>query len=258
MKILVTNDDGIQAPGLWALVEQLMQTGEVVVVCPDREQSASGTAITLCQPLRVQQAKPLIEGVEAYSVEGTPGDSVILALEKLVEEPVDLVVSGINQGLNLGDDMLISGTVGAAMQGYMRSLPSMAVSIPAEYKRWQDAARLAGLLTDEVKSGNLPQDIFLNVNLPELPPSEIKGIKLTRPAHKTHIDSVDEGHDGRRKYYWLVRKKLNNNSPEDTDMWALEHGFISITALHTAFFHRPAAGMDKSCCRSLLQRFRQA
>jgi len=256
MRILVTNDDGILAPGLWALVRQLIDVAEVVVVAPDREQSATGTAVTLRQPLRVQKATPLIGGVKAFSVEGTPCDSVILALEKLIDEPVDLVVSGINQGLNLGDDMLISGTVGAAMQGYMRGLPSIAVSIPAEYNQWQDSARLAKLLAETVKAGELPQDIFLNVNLPELPASEIKGMKLTQPAHKTHIDSVDEGYDGRRKYYWLVRKKLNNNSAANTDMWALEHGFISITTLHTTLFHKPVTGIDESLYRRLFQSFK--
>ncbi len=258
MRILVSNDDGISAPGLWALAGQLMQAGEVVVAAPDREQSATGTAVTLRQPLRVQKATPLIEGVKAFSVEGTPCDSVILALEKLIEEPVDLVVSGINQGLNLGDDMLISGTVGAAIQGYMRGLPAIAVSIPAGYNDWRDAARLAKLLAEEIKAKKLPQDIFLNVNLPELPVSEIKGIRITQPAHKTHIDSVDEGYDGRRKYYWLVRKKLNNNSAEDTDMWALEHGFISITALQTTLFRKPIAGIDEGCCKRLFQNFKQA
>jgi len=134
----------------------------------------------------------------------------------------------------------------------------MAISIPAEYNQWQDAARLAMLLAKEVKNGNLPQDIFLNVNLPALSPAEIRGIRLTQSAHKTHIDSVDEGHDGRRKYYWLVRKKLNNNSAEDTDMCSLEGGFISITPLHTTLFRKPSTGIDKSFCRRLFHSFRQA
>jgi 5'-nucleotidase len=258
MRILATNDDGILAPRLWALVGQLKNIAEVVVVAPDREQSATGTAVTLRQPLRVQKVAPLLDGITAYSVEGTPCDSVILALEKLIDSPVDLVVSGINQGLNLGDDMLISGTVGAAMQGYLRGLPAIAISVPVDYTNWEHAARLAGLLAEKIKSEELPQDIFLNVNLPELPLTEIRGIKLTQPAHKTHIDSVDEGYDGRRKYYWLVRQKLNNDAAENTDMWALEQGFVSITTLNTTLFRKPVSGIDDSLCRRLFQQFKQA
>ena len=111
MKILVTNDDGIFAQGLWALVKELKSIGQVVVVAPDREQSAIGTAVTLRQPIRVQRVTPLAPGIETYSVEGTPADSIILALGKLVKGRVDLVISGINQGLNLGDNVLISGTL---------------------------------------------------------------------------------------------------------------------------------------------------
>jgi len=116
MQILITNDDGILSPGLWALAAELKSIARVVVVAPDREQSASGTAVSLRQPLRVQKIPPSISGVEAYSVEGTPCDSVILALGRLIKGEVNLVVSGINQGYNLGDDILISGTVGAALQ----------------------------------------------------------------------------------------------------------------------------------------------
>ena len=122
MQILVTNDDGIFSPGLWALVAELKSIARVVVVAPDMEQSASGTAVSLRQPLRVQKISPVVSGVEAYSVEGTPCDSVILALGKLIKDEVSLVVSGINQGHNLGDDIHISGTVGAALQGYLRGL----------------------------------------------------------------------------------------------------------------------------------------
>ena len=125
MRVLVTNDDGIFAPGLWILVKELKSIARVVVVAPDREQSAIGTAVTLRQPLRVQRVSPLVPGVETYSVEGTPGDSVILALGKLIKSRVDLVISGINQGPNLGDDVLISGTVAAALQGYLRGLPPL-------------------------------------------------------------------------------------------------------------------------------------
>ena len=258
MRILATNDDGILAPGLWALVKELKKTAEVAVAAPDREQSAIGTAVTLRQPLRVQKVSPPVAGVEALSIEGSPGDSVILALEKLVDRKIDLVVSGINQGLNTGDDILISGTVGAALQGYLRNLPAMAVSIPADNPCWANAARLARLLAEKIKSGRIRGDVFLNVNLPALPLAEIGGIKLAQPAHKTHIDTVEEGHDGRRKYYWLVRRQQNNNSPEETDIRMLEQGFISVTTLHASLFRRPSAGIDDDLCAELWRELKKA
>ena len=129
MRILVTNDDGIFAEGLWVLAKELNKIGQVIVAAPDREQSAIGTAVTLYRPLKVHQVKPLVTGVDAYAIGGTPSDCVILALSKLIENKVDIVVSGINQGANLGDDVLISGTVAAALQGYLRGLHALAISL---------------------------------------------------------------------------------------------------------------------------------
>jgi len=253
VRILVTNDDGILAPGLWALVAALKEIAEIVVVAPDREQSAVGTAITLRQPLRVQQVNPL-PGVETYSVEGTPGDSVILALSKLLGSPVDIVVSGVNRGPNLGDDALISGTVAAALQGYLRGLPAIAVSSASlEDVQLEPAARLAALLVRRIQCGDLPGDVFLNVNLPDRPLADIKGIKLSRLAHKTHIDTVREGHDGRREYYWLVRQKLSATANRDTDIWAIEQGCISLTPLHSALFQMPPLQFSPEICACLLR-----
>ena len=176
MRVLVTNDDGISAPGLWTLVNELRNIAQVVVVAPDREQSAIGTAVTLRQPLRILRAKPIVPEVETYSVEGTPADSVILALGKLVTDKVDLVVSGINQGPNLGDDVLISGTVGAALQGYLRGLPALAISTEAVDSPYLNtAANLAALLASKINSDVLSPRVFLNVNLPNLPLAEIRG-----------------------------------------------------------------------------------
>jgi 5'-nucleotidase len=250
--ILISNDDGIFAPGLWALATELKRVDSIVVVAPDREQSATGTSVTLRQPLRVRQVDAIVSGVNTHSVEGTPSDSVILALEKLAVG-AEFVVSGINSGQNLGDDVLISGTVGAALQGYLRNLPAIAVSVgtidPIDL---QTAARVVRLLVGHIKSGTLPKDIFLNINLPDIPLQKIKGIMITQPAHKTHIDSVEEGHDGQRDYFWLVRRKLEHQSPDSSDIWAVEHGYISITALHTTFFRRPEPDMGKAFCKDLM------
>jgi len=221
MKILVTNDDGIFAQGLWILVKELKSIAQVIVVAPDREQSAIGTAVTLCQPLRIQRVKPMVPDVETYSVEGTPADSVILALGKLVRNKIDLVVSGINQGPNLGDDVLISGTVGAALQGYLRGFSALAISIGSVDSPYLDnAAKLAALLAKKIDANALPSSIFLNVNLPNLPLAKVKGIKITQLASGSHTDTVEEGHDGKRTYYWLVRQKINKSTNERTDIWA--------------------------------------
>jgi len=254
MKILITNDDGIASAELWAQVRELKSIAQVVVVAPDREQSATGTAVTLRQPLRVQMINPAVSDVGAYSVEGTASDSVILALGKLVSGKVDLVVSGINQGLNLGDDVLISGTIGAALQGYLRGIPAIAVSIATANSPYLDnATRLTALLAQKINSRALPPDVFLNINLPDLPLSEIKGIKVTERAHQTHIDTVKEGHDGRREYYWLFRQKLSVDVNENTDIRALEQGYISITPLHAALFRKSPIAINDKMCSELFQ-----
>ena len=254
MKILVTNDDGIFAQGLWILVKELKNIAQVVVVAPDREQSATGTAVTLHQPLRAQRVRPLVPEVEAYSVEGTPADSVILALGKLVKNKINLVISGINQGPNLGDDVLISGTVGAALQGYLRGFPALAISVAAVDSLYLDnAAKLATLLAKKIDSSALPTNILLNVNLPNLPLAKIEGIKITQLASGSHTDTVEERHDGKRKYYWLVRQGINKGRDERTDIWAIEHGNISITPLHANLSNKSSPPITDSFCSDLFR-----
>lgn len=246
MKILVTNDDGILAEGLWVLAKELKNIGHVVVVAPDREQSAIGTAVTLSQPLRVQKVRPLVPEIEAYSVEGTPGDSVILALEKLAKGQIGLVVSGINQGLNLGNDVLISGTISGALQGYLRGFPAIAISIAGVDNPYLDgAAQVAALLARKIASNALPANIFLNINLPDTPLTKIKGIRFTRLASESHIDTVEEGHDGKRQYYWLVRQRIPDKIHQDmTDIGTIEQGYISITPLHIYQDSRTTSTVD--------------
>ena len=258
MNILVTNDDGVFATGLWALVRELKTFGRVMVVAPDREQSAVGTAVTLRQPLRVQRVTPEVPEVETYSVEGTPSDSVILALGKLVRDRVDLVISGINQGSNLGDDALISGTVSAALQGYLRGFPALAISLARGDNPYLDnAAKLAVLLAKRVSLNVSPPNILLNVNLPDLPLAKIKGVKITRLANKSHIDIVEEGHDGMREYYWLVRQRTNKDTDRKTDIWAIENGNISITPLHTTLSNKSSPPVTDSLCSDLLRELRR-
>lgn len=254
MRILVSNDDGILAEGLWALVKELKSIARIVVVAPDREQSATGTAVTLRQPLIVQKVPPPFPEVETYSVDGTPSDSVILALGKLVKDKVDLVVSGINYGTNLGDDALISGTVGAAMQGYLRGLPAIAISVArGDILYLDDAARIAVLLAKRIISNVLPANIFLNVNLPNLPLTKIKGVKITRLDSKSHINTVQEGNDGKQKYYRLVRQEIVKNRDESTDTGAIARGYISITPLHTNLFDEPSPPIPAELCSELFE-----
>ena len=255
MKVLVTNDDGIFTQGLWTLVKELKSIAEVIVVAPDREQSAIGTAVTLRQPLRVQRVRPLVPGVETYSVEGTPADSVILALGKLLEDKIDIVISGINQGLNLGDDVPISGTVSAARQGYLRGLPALAISVATPGQpHLGSAAKLAAVLAKKVHSNALSTTkVFLNINLPDLPIAKIRGIKITSLASESHTDTVEEGNDGRKKYYWLVRQRKNKDTIEGTDIWAIEQGNISITPLHINPSKKSSPPIPESLCSDLLQ-----
>jgi 5'-nucleotidase len=247
MKVLVTNDDGIYARGLWELVEELSKANEVVVVAPDREQSAVGTAVTLHQPLRFDEVRPLIEGVKTYAVEGTPADSVILALQTLVKDEIEMVFSGINEGANLGDDVLISGTVGAALQGYFRGLVSVAMSVGlGENMHYEVAARLASLLADKVNNGFINKKMLLNVNLPNLSLNDIAGIELTSLAKRNYADLIIEGHDGKRKYYWIARGEPHWDGESGTDICALVRNMISFTLLRNELSHDCDASFESN------------
>jgi len=230
MRILISNDDGIQAEGLWALAGELSKIAKVTVAAPDRDQSGIGTAITIRQPLRLHKVTSKVKGVDAYSVEGTPGDSVILALRHALKDSVDMVVAGINEGPNLGNDVFVSGTVGAALQGYFYQIPSLAVSTGAfNSLDFTASAKLTSLLALKVKAGELPSKMMLNINLPNLPVDKLKGIEVTRLGDRSYMDMIDPGHDGKRNYYWIVRGVPQWNVYAGTDIWALEQNKISIT-----------------------------
>jgi 5'-nucleotidase len=254
MKILVTNDDGISADGLWILVRELTSIAEVVVVAPDREQSASGTAVTLWEPLRIRRVKPVVQGVEAYAVEGTPSDSVLLALGSLVKSKIDLVISGINWGMNLGDDIYISGTVSAALQGYLHGYPALAVSTERDSgPGFHIAARLATLLAGRINASPPPSNLFLNINVPNVPLDKIGRIQVTWLANESHINTVTEGNDGKRNYYWLVRQRKDGSQARKTDVWAVDHGNISITPLFTSLPTRKLSRMLDKLCSGLFE-----
>ena len=233
MRILLTNDDGIHSEGLWAAARTLKNAGDVFVVAPDRDQSGIGTAMTLLDVLRVNDEAPLVEGVTAVSVQGTPADCVILATEALYDEPFDLLVSGINQGANLGHDILLSGTVGAALQGYLRGVPSIAMSIASLTDlKYEAAAETARALAESISANGLEGPLLINVNLPNVTPAELKGVEMTTLGESAFMPSVQKEGDARRSHYWIKQNRPNTKPPaEGTDVWAVRNGRVSITAL---------------------------
>jgi len=251
LKILVSNDDGIYSEGLWTLVRELTKVADISVVAPDRDQSGSGTSITLHHPLRMIRMKSPVDGVNSYSVEGTPADSVILALRLILKEGVDLVVSGINEGPNLGDDVYVSGTVGAAMQGFFYGIPALAFSVAAFGDLHFDvAATLARIMVSELVDKGLAGRMLWNVNLPNLPQDKLEGIEITRLGERKYVDRIEPGHDGKRQYHWILRGKPEWKAASGTDIGALEKNKISITPL----FFGNSDGSNRDLLRKLAPR----
>lgn len=232
MNILVTNDDGINADGLWTLANELRNVGNVTVVAPDREQSGVGTSISFHHPIRVTRIRDKIYGINTYSVEGTPADSVIMAIKVVMQGGIDLVVSGINQGPNCGYDIFISGTVGAALQGFFYCIPSIAVSVAAfEEPNFGVGAIVARELARYVRDRHITGKMLLNVNVPNLAIDEIRGIDVTRLGGKIYSAGIEAGHNGRHDYYWILHRGTDVELGSGTDIWSLEHNRISITPL---------------------------
>ena len=255
MKILLTNDDGIDARGLWAAAGALRQVGEVFVVAPDQEQSGVGAALSLRSALKVtpESTDSRLPGdangahpVTAYSVGGTPGDSCIVALENVVGA-VDLVVSGINAGSNLGWDVLVSGTVGAAIQGFVRGYPTIAISVGSVINpQFDAAARLLGLMAGRLRDRGSDQGLFLNVNLPSVPADRINGLRVTQLGNRSYGESVREEGSGPDKRYRISRNRpIGSGSPDGTDIWALKNNYISVTPLQIGLInHREAPEVE--------------
>jgi 5'-nucleotidase len=232
MRILLTNDDGVGAPGLWVLAGELAKVGDLTVVAPGEERSGAGTSISLRKPIWVQEVPSQVDGVKAYSVSGTPADSAILAISCLFPGEFDLVVSGINRGSNLGHDVYVSGTVGAAMQGYLHGIPSIAVSMYAYFDiDFRGAARAAALLARRVGTDGLKAPLFLNVNAPNVPPEDVEGIEITRISRKNYCDRIEKDVDSSGEYFLITRNEELEDALPGTDLWAVENRRISITPL---------------------------
>lgn len=242
MRLLISNDDGVYALGIRTLANTLAEAGhEVTVVCPDRERSATGHGLTLHDPIRVQDMSHLFHpSIKAWACSGTPSDCVKLAIWALLESPPDLVLSGINHGSNLGTDVLYSGTVSAAMEGVIEGIPGIAFSLTSfQAKDFQPAADFACTLVRQLEKEPLPELTLLNVNVPAIERSEIKGAMITRQGVRRYTDVFDKRVDPRGKiYYWLSGELLEDvedpDVPSDvpTDVQANRENYITITPLH--------------------------
>ena len=229
--ILIVNDDGISAPGILNLVEAMRPLGEIVVVAPDSPQSGMGHAITIAEPLRLERIHLFGEGVVSYQASGTPADCVKLAVSSVMHKRPDLVVSGINHGSNASINVIYSGTMSAAVEAAVEGIPAIGFSL-LDYSLEADfnaAAHFAQFIAKQILKDGLPEGVLLNVNIPKLPLEEIKGIKICRQAKAKYEEKYDERIDPyQRKYYWLVGKFLSNDLGEDTDIFALNNGYVSI------------------------------
>ncbi len=230
MKILVSNDDGLDAKGIKALSAALSDIAEVTVVAPDRDRSGASNSLTLDQPIRVLDRQN-----GQYRIAGTPTDCVHLALTGLLEEEPDMVVSGINLGANLGDDVIYSGTVAAAMEGRFLGLPAIAVSLTVDSKpmHFETAAAVAVKLVEQLRDDPLPADTILNVNVPNVPLSSLEGYEVTRLGHRHRAEPFIEQRDPRgRRVYWIGPAGAEQDAGVGTDFHAIRQNRVSITPIH--------------------------
>jgi 5'-nucleotidase len=258
LRILISNDDGVFAEGIQTLAREAASRGHrVSVVCPDQERSATGHGLTLQSPIRAERADGLFApGVEAWACTGTPSDCVKLALGKLLNEPPQLVLSGINHGPNLGSDVIYSGTVAAAMEGTLEGLPAMAVSSACfDWRQFDGAARRALDLAEAALAGGWPEGLMLNLNVPAVPTERIGPLRWCRPGVRRYVDQFDQRLDPRgRTYYWLAGEVVNDfeaagPGPRDwpTDVAHVQGGGVALTPLQPELFWRgslPPLGLD--------------
>jgi 5'-nucleotidase len=238
MRLLCTNDDGILAHGLECLVKAAETLGDVTVVAPDREQSATSHSLTLHHPIR-----PVARGEHRWQVDGTPTDCVMLAIEALMPVRPDFVLSGINHGQNMGEDVLYSGTVAAAMEGVTLGVPAIALSfaggeLKADPALLTEQVSAVARLLAHLTSLRLPSDTLLNVNMPARPAADIRGVRLTRLGRRVYSDSLMKMQDPRkREIYWIGGGSAAWSGAEDSDFRAVEDGFISVTPLTLDLTH---------------------
>jgi len=233
--ILVTNDDGITAPGIRNLVESVADLGDVVVVAPDSHQSGMGHAITISNILRIAPHDFGMAGVEAHKTSGTPVDCVKLAIYKILKRKPDVLLSGINHGSNASINVIYSGTMSAAVEGALEGIPSVGFSLcdfaeDADFRASRDVVRT---VTKQVLAHGAPKGTCLNVNIPKLAPEDVKGLRVCRQAAGHWADSFEERQaPGGRTYYWMTGNFTDIDKGEDTDEWALRNGYVSVVPVH--------------------------
>lgn len=224
--IFLTNDDGIESPGIIALEKALQTLGNVTTVAPDRDNSAVSHSLTMNRPLRVKRYNE-----NKAAIDGTPTDCVAIGLKKIIPAKPDLLVSGINNGPNLGDDISYSGTVSAAVEGTMYSIPSIAFSLAEKNGDFTLPAAIAAQIAEQVLKKGLPENTLLNINFPSC--KKAKGIRVTRQGRRLWRDSIQETVDPwGEKLYWIGGGTVLGDSSQDTDVQAIENGYISITPIH--------------------------
>jgi 5'-nucleotidase len=228
--ILITNDDGITAPGIRNLVEAVKDLGKIVVVAPDKPQSGMGHAITIGQPLRLHKVN-VFEGIESYSCTGTPVDCVKLAVDKVLHRKPDLCLSGINHGANHSINVIYSGTMSAAVEAAIESIPSAGFSL-LDYNieaDFEGARKFVRIIVENMLKTKLDKHTVLNVNIPSVPVELLKGIRICRQAYAKYIEDFIERADPHGKmYYWLTGEFVNFDKGKDTDVWALANNYVSI------------------------------
>jgi 5'-nucleotidase len=230
MHFLISNDDGLSAPGIQVLSERIRLLGDVTIVAPDQNCSGASNSLTLDSPIRIREVAE-----QTFRVSGTPTDCVHIALTGLLAEDPDMVLSGINAGANLGDDVIYSGTVAAAMEGRFLGLPALALSLVFEDKpmHYQTAAEAAARLVNQLRRDPLPADTILNVNVPDLPWPEIKGFETTRLGHRHRAEPTIREIDPRgRPMYWIGPAGAEQDAGPGTDFFAVRRGYISVTPIH--------------------------
>jgi len=234
MRALLTNDDGIHSAGLRALAEAFAAAHETVVVAPEDQRSATGHAITLHKPLRARPSSAYPGGVKAWATNGTPADCVVLGVRELLSARPDVVISGVNVGPNLGLDLTYSGTVSGAMEGAILGIASMAISVASFVDvRFDVAAAFAERLARQMHARQLPADTMINVNVPNVPGEQLKGVVVTRQSSRRYLSRVERRTDPRgESYYWLTGEPEPASDETGTDGWAVTGGYISVTPIH--------------------------
>jgi len=234
LKILVTNDDGIDSPGIYALANAMKELGDVVVAAPDRQQSAVGHALTIARPLRKTSVRRNGD-LFGYAIDGTPSDCVKIALSSLLDFTPDLVVSGINHGQNTAINILYSGTVAAATEGMLAGIPSIAVSLASHDLKMDcgAAAKYAKIIAKNLIESKLPPNFLLNVNIPAIAEKEILGIKIVKQSEAHWLDNYEKRNDPfGREYYWFAGEYRTMKEEVENDDEALEKGYVTVTPVH--------------------------